>query len=167
MIVPARSIVRASGVDTAVAPFASVTLTENWDVAGAVGVPLRTPAAGSKFKPGGSEPSRLHEYGLVPPEAENVAGVYGVPTTPLGSAGTPMTSPLAGETMAMTKCAGIVVAPRLSCTVMSNGNLPGWVGVPAMGPESGSRLRPGGSFEDEIPYVYGGTPPTAVNCRAG
>ena len=58
----------------AVPLLASVTLTVNEDVPDAVGVPEIAPVEAFRVSPAGSEPLlTLHEYGVVPPLACNVA----------------------------------------------------------------------------------------------
>jgi hypothetical protein len=62
----------------------SVTCTVKLDWPALVGVPLIVPAL-LKLRPAGNAPdTTVHEYGVVPPVAANVAE-YAVPTIPLGN----------------------------------------------------------------------------------
>src|SRR5215831_43509 len=62
----------------------STTFRVNVDDPRVLGVPERMPAL-LKLKPAGNDPERtLHEYGVTPPAALNVAA-YAVPVVPSGS----------------------------------------------------------------------------------
>ena len=84
MIVNPVPTVRVSDLVEDDSPTESPTCTVKVDVPVAVGVPLITPSVDSD-SPAGNEPDATdHEYGGVPPEADNVCE-YADPTTPAGS----------------------------------------------------------------------------------
>jgi len=139
-----------------VAVIASVTLTTTVDVPAAVGVPEIVPVEELIDRPAG-RPVADHVYGVVPPLAVGVAGVYAVPTCPLGSADGHATVSGGAIVKLYVFVDDAVIA---SVTVPVTVKEPAAVGVPEIAPVVALIAKPAG--RPVADHVYGVVPPLAV-----
>jgi len=123
---------------------ASVTFAVKANVPAAVGVPEIAPDDVFMERPGGKEPLvMLHEYGVVPPVACNIAE-YAVPTVPLAKLEVEIDSVCFAAAIAIfSDCDAVLLLASFTCTVKLE--VPAAVGVPEMAPDEAFRLNPAGS----------------------
>lgn len=115
--------------------FASFTSTVKDDVPEVVGVPEIAPVDAAKLNPAGRAPDvMLHEYGVDPPDAANVAE-YAVLTVPLGSEVVVTVGGCGAASIVMLRALVAVCSGELeSATLTVNDEAPAPVGVPVMSP---------------------------------
>ena len=143
----------------------STTFRVNVDDPTVVGVPEIVPPL-LKLKPAGNVPERtLHEYGVLPPEADTV-DEYGCPFVPLGNEVVMMTRGCTDPaTVTVNDFVSVIGGEVESATFTVKVDDPTVVGVPERMPPL-LKVKPAGNVPERTLHEYGVTPPAALKVAA-